>query len=495
MISYDDLLQVCARYSAQNYYVGDLIPAQKLANARKRYPIPQQERVVALLDVTVFGSAKAGLAVGETGLHWRNANTETKRTYMSWRELAEVPIVAKGVVSARVEMGQDATIELAGSVMGKDDVVRLLSDIQHLIRSPSTVNKSRSITGTKEQWMLAVNGRQYGPYDLPTVRSMMAKGQINPSECLAWKAGMANWERFTQIPTLAALVRNVPRPPAMPPPLPTSAAPAPADPGTTDEAPRDHVRPILRNGTVSYEDLLRVCVKYNGNGYYVGETIPQKKLTNARSSFSIPDTERVVALLDTTVFGSNKDGLAVCTGGVYWHDVLSDPKRLLWAEFASADVKAKGKRELEIGEDNAFQPTGAMDRDDALRLLLEIQVLIRSSLTGSGAASGPTSARVLEAEEADSARRTGARPPTTQVPTLLDLNHAPAEDLLALPAMSLSNSQKLIEERERRDGFDTVEEAGHLLGLQPHQVERLKQRVTLEPYTSVRPGGGRVVDF
>ncbi len=496
MVSYDDLFQVCIKYTAADYFIGDVIPEKKLVNVRKRYPVPDQERIVALLDTTVFGSAKTGLAIGETGLHWRNASVETNRTYISWHEFASVPITTKGILPPpKIAMGKDAVVELLGSGLSKDDVVKLLTDLQYLIRSPSSASRSPSTTDVGEQWMLAVNDKQYGPYDLPTVRGMVVEGQINASECWAWKEGMAKWERFTQVPTLAALLRGTSRPPTMPPPLPSSASPAPANIRPKEQIPQSPIHPVPHNHTVSYDELFQVCVKYSGDGYYVGETISQKKLTNARSSFRIPDTEMVVALLDATAFGSSKDGLAVCTGGVYWHNMLSEPKNLLWAEFISADVKPKGKRDLEIGEGNEVQLlTNTMDRDDALRLLSEIQMLISTSSTARGSTGDLPSTRVPEDVE-----KTSSRPPegdtATRVSPQIDLNHAPVDDLLSLPAISLPNSQKLIKERELRAGFDTVEEAGHFLSLQPHQVERLKQRVTVEPYRGTRPSSGRVIDF
>ena len=75
--------------------------------------------------------------------------------------------------------------------------------------------------------------------------------------------------------------------------------------------------PSKTDTLVPYEKLFKVCVKYLSDGYYVGEAIPPKKLDGARASFPIPETERVAALIDTTVFGSNKTGLAFCEGGIY----------------------------------------------------------------------------------------------------------------------------------------------------------------------------------
>ena len=494
MVSYDDLFQVCAKYTAPDFFVGAVIPEKKLVNARNRYPVPDRERIVALLDTTVFGSAKTGLAIGETGLHWRNASAETSRTYMSWREFASVPLTPKGVMPPKIEMGKGVAVELSSGGLSKKDAAKLLADLQHLARSPST-DAPVSIGNTGERWMLAMGGQQFGPYGLNTVQDMVTKGQIDAKECWAWKERMPNWERFTQVPALAALLRDATRPPTLPPPLPTSVPPSPKAPRARGEVPQDSAHSAPRNRGVSYDELFGVCVKYSGDGYYVGEAIPQKKLANARASFTIPDTERVVALLDTTVFGSNKDGLAVCAGGVYWHDMMSDPNKLPWAEFTFADIKPKGNRDLEIGENNVPQATFAMDRDDALRLLLEIQAMIRSKSSTEGATEAPVNQGMQEKAEAIPSRWPAARDTATQVPSRLDLNLAPVDDLLSLPAISLPNGQKLVRERERRAGFDTVEEAGHFLGLQPHQVERLKQRVTLEPYKGARPSSGRIIDF
>ena len=214
MVSSDALFQVCAQYTAPDFFVGAVIPEKKLINARNRYPVPDRERIVALLDTTVFGSAKTGLAIGETGLHWRNASAETSRTYMSWRELASVPLTLKGVMPPRIEMGKGVAVELSSGGLGKQNAAKLLSDLQHLARSPSA-SVSAPIVDTGEKWMLAIGSQQFGPYGLGTVRDMVAEGQINARECWAWKVGMPSWERFAQVPALAALLRGASRPPGV----------------------------------------------------------------------------------------------------------------------------------------------------------------------------------------------------------------------------------------------------------------------------------------
>ena len=60
---------------------------------------------------------------------------------------------------------------------------------------------------------LAINNQSIGPLDLNTLRSYHATGQLTP-ETLAWKPGMSNWQKASEIPELAQLFQS------SPPPLP-----------------------------------------------------------------------------------------------------------------------------------------------------------------------------------------------------------------------------------------------------------------------------------
>ena len=99
----------------------------------------------------------------------------------------------------------------------------------------------------------------------------------------------------------------------------------------------DQPLPSKRDTLIPYEKLLEVCTNYIGGGYYVDRAIPPKKLATAHEHFPIPDTERVVALIDSTVTGRGKAGLAICNGGIYWrNDWTTKTTRtfLSWDEFA-----------------------------------------------------------------------------------------------------------------------------------------------------------------
>ncbi|MBM4139933.1 MAG: DUF4339 domain-containing protein [Nitrospira sp.] len=87
-------------------------------------------------------------------------------------------------------------------------------------------------------------------------------------------------------------------------------------------------------------------------------------------------------------------------------------------------------------------------------------------------------------------------PKTLQNEKDIDLNSATIDELLKLPGINLSGAQKIVEERTKLRGFSTFEEIGHLLNLQPHQVERLKIKALLKTYKgSSTSAGKRVIDF
>ena len=68
-------------------------------------------------------------------------------------------------------------------------------------------------------YMLAVNGQQYGPYNMKQMQQMAQAGQIN-AQSLVWCQGMAVWEAAGTRPDLASLFAQTP--PPMPPMPPTA---------------------------------------------------------------------------------------------------------------------------------------------------------------------------------------------------------------------------------------------------------------------------------
>ena len=66
------------------------------------------------------------------------------------------------------------------------------------------------------QYMVAINGQQYGPYNIQQMQQMAQSAQINAS-VLVWAQGMPQWVNAGSVPELASLFMATP--PPMPPTL------------------------------------------------------------------------------------------------------------------------------------------------------------------------------------------------------------------------------------------------------------------------------------
>lgn len=68
------------------------------------------------------------------------------------------------------------------------------------------------------QYMVAINGQQYGPYNMQQMQQMAQSNQIN-AQVLVWAQGMPQWVTAGSVPELAQLFATTP--PPMPPTSPT----------------------------------------------------------------------------------------------------------------------------------------------------------------------------------------------------------------------------------------------------------------------------------
>jgi membrane protease subunit (stomatin/prohibitin family) len=69
------------------------------------------------------------------------------------------------------------------------------------------------------QYMLAVNGQQYGPFKMAQLQQMAQSGQLTP-QTYVWKQGMPQWELAENVAELASLF-GAPVPPPVPSGMPT----------------------------------------------------------------------------------------------------------------------------------------------------------------------------------------------------------------------------------------------------------------------------------
>ena len=69
------------------------------------------------------------------------------------------------------------------------------------------------------QYTVAINGQQYGPYNVQQMQQMAQSGQINAST-LVWAPGMPQWATAGSVPELAQLFMATPPPMPSAPPMP-----------------------------------------------------------------------------------------------------------------------------------------------------------------------------------------------------------------------------------------------------------------------------------
>lgn len=127
--------------------------------------------------------------------------------------------------------------------------------------------------------------------------------------------------------------------------------------------------------------MREICAKYEEiESCYTADTIPDKKLRNARAAFGIAAAEPVILVYDGTVFGNNKLGFAICESGLYWRNDWATPTKrtyLAWDEYKEREIRTK-KKELYIslGRGDKIAIVNGGEIKDLRDLLEDIQTLL-----------------------------------------------------------------------------------------------------------------------
>lgn len=219
------IYDICDRYTSSGYYVGDTIPEDKLDNARMNFPIPPKEEVIALIDGTVFGTCKVGLAICLSGIRWKNDWTqETRKNYLTWDEFSKVKVSTNGLY--KVQLGNGNFFNISGASIKKSVIVNLLNEIQELILSSyfkedevaiefNSEERSSLTSPQLEKWLIAMDGEQYGPYDILKIKELVSNGQLKKEKSYVWKKGMNNWKFMSEVSEFKKIFED-----ETPPPLP-----------------------------------------------------------------------------------------------------------------------------------------------------------------------------------------------------------------------------------------------------------------------------------
>ena len=151
---------------AAGLLVGSEIPEKKLRNAQSSFPIPQGEKVIALIDSTLLGSGKTGLAFTNWGVRWNNDSaTETRINEYSWAELVKLDdkkfsvteddeiIFAPGAVfdNTGSDVDSNALVAIIGELRGfckeaQFSLNEVIKDASIVVELQSEMNSGNEVT-------------------------------------------------------------------------------------------------------------------------------------------------------------------------------------------------------------------------------------------------------------------------------------------------------------------------------------------------------------
>lgn len=121
---------------------------------------------------------------------------------------------------------------------------------------------------------------------------------------------------------------------------------------------------MAKNSDVVYNAIMKFTEGNFRNRVFVAPDIPAKKLVNAQSKYITRD-EPIVVLIDDTLFGSAKDGLAISENYVYAKGTLGDIKSVKISSIRSVSSQSNklGSLDIYFGG-NLFVTLSTIDKED-----------------------------------------------------------------------------------------------------------------------------------
>lgn len=475
MLPREQVLDVCAGYSAVDWWVHRDIPGDRLANARATWRGPPNGDVIAFLDSTVFGSGKEGLAVLADGIVWHSGNASKAQWACAWGDIGTVPIRPAGTL---LQIGRGA-LNTAGMQMKAADLAGCLRQLQQLAvaagapLAPAFTPDGGAFPATGEAFddagelraLLESLGGDW-LFAAPHVPPRKERGArenmgIPPSEpvlALAdstifgsgrdrlvvaaggiyWRnsivggsdTGRMTWDAFARARVMRATEFTI-------------------------LGERDWVNPPATHG----EDLERLLLHLQ---WWARARMSPGQRGEALAAAGEAEPGPHGARVGQAVASFVPPPAHVAAPGVLWHLAVSGAQYGPYGADVIGIMAASGQ----VDPDACLAWTEGMSAWTPLRQVPALAALMGPPPTPiAPPVASPAPVPTLVAQSA-----------TADAP--VDVNNAPLEDLLALPGMTRMNAERVVQERAARGGFADADQLGQLLGLQPHQVQRLRAMVT-----------------
>ncbi|MCK9224633.1 MAG: hypothetical protein M0R46_15920 [Candidatus Muirbacterium halophilum] len=212
------------------------------------------------------------------------------------------------------------------------------------------------------------------------------------------------------------------------------------------------------------------------NRFYIYPNIPWKKFGIARERFVfLQKEEHLLGFYDDTLFGSGKDGLAITTRGIYWKAIFADPEFRKFEQLCDMSIEYNNINRFFL-IDNQKIYMNMLNKNDINNVVMFLKKTshffkgLELSFEEKNTFNKKTEQLFTDNNEYDIKKT--------------DLNNAPKDILFILEFFDLDNTDNFINVRKNRNGFDSIEEAGEVLGLSPHEIILMGKNCFIGKYKS-----------
>ncbi|MFM1655068.1 hypothetical protein ACI7RC_23680 [Brevibacillus sp. B_LB10_24] len=379
------LSEACSAYKGEKCYI-DEIPQKIESRLRQKFEVPEEARLIAFFDGTVFGYGKDGIVVTTRGIYWKAL---WSKMFLPWSKLAKITAIQ--IQKGDLKLDSVFEFSLASCPLSGDQLAALVTELrdvaqkfalledqgnqgsagrneetlgQALLRVCSTYLRNKVYAHPIPEEMLEkVRSHCNIPQDDPVLVyfdfTMIGKGRGGiafTEEGLYWKAFSGSFVSWTNLEppnkwssdagTLRFSNNEIP---LLGSPLKVfewidllqeiSELPQVVllreEIGSTDDGPG-----LKADTTVEStldQALLRILQPYGGAGIYK-KTLPGPIHERIREHFDMAAECSVWAYFDFTNFGKGKEGIVFTDQGLYWRVYGSGKAFIPWYRIRQAEV-------------------------------------------------------------------------------------------------------------------------------------------------------------